>query len=68
MVHNPLPEPVERTVVLPLYYTGLKDFAWIREQNGELKKYPLDGRQRALVPVSIPARGRTWLVVEATGP
>ncbi len=68
MVHNPLPEPVERTVVLPLYYTGLKDFAWIREQNGELKQYPLDSRQRALVPVRIPAHGRTWLVVEATGP
>ena len=68
MIHNPLPEPVERTVVLPLYYTGLKDFAWIREQNGELKRYPLDGRQRALVPVRIPARGRTWLVVEAAGP
>jgi hypothetical protein len=64
MVHNPLDQPVEREVALPLYYTGLEKAAWIREQDGKLKKYPLDRQYRAFVPVKIPSRGRTWLVAE----
>jgi hypothetical protein len=65
MIHNPLDEPVERTVTLPLYYTGLTDSVRIREQDGELRSYRLDRQQRASVSVKIPANGRTWLVVEA---
>lgn len=64
MIHNPLDHPVQRTVSLPLYYAGLEKKAWIREQNGRLKQYDLDSQNRAFVPVTIPAKGRTWLVVE----
>lgn len=65
MIHNPLTVPVERVVTLPLYYSGLVDAALIREQEGEMKRYPLDRQNRAFVPVTIPPQSRTWLVVEA---
>jgi hypothetical protein len=64
MIYNPLDEAVERTVELPLYYTGLTDAAMIREQGGEAKKFKLDRSYRVFVPVRIPARNRTWLVME----
>ena len=64
MIHNPLPVAVDRIVTLPLYYTGLRKSALIREQGGKGRRYDLDDRQRAFVPVRIPPGGRTWLVVE----
>ncbi len=65
MIHNPLETAVTRDVILPLYYTGLQGSAKIREQDGRPKRYRLDAQGRAVVPVTIPAASRTWLVVEA---
>lgn len=67
MVHNPLETEVEREIYLPLYYSGLDKTASIREQEGELRQVELDSRQRAKVHAKIPAHGRTWFVVQATG-
>lgn len=64
MFYNPLPRPVERTFVLPLYYTGLKDSAWIRQEDGRPLRHRLDRYHQAAVRVSVPASGRTWLVIE----
>ena len=64
MIYNPLDEAVERTVELPLYYTGLSETAMIREQEGNARKFKLDRSFRVFVPVRIPARSRTWLVIE----
>ncbi len=68
MVHNPLSEPVEREVLLPLYYAGLADAARVRQEDGPYRPVSLDRQCRALVTVRIPAHGRTWLVVEAPEP
>ncbi len=64
MVYNPLAEPVQRTLRLPLYYTGLTDTAQIREQEGQLKTFKLDRGFNVSVPVTIPANSHTWLVIE----
>ncbi len=64
MIYNPLNERVERTVTLPLYYTGLTDRALIRTEEGAPKKFKLNRACQVVVPVRIPARGRTWLVIE----
>ena len=64
MVYNPLAEPVQRTLRLPLYYTGLTDTAQIREQEGQPKTFKLDREFNVSVPVRIPASGYTWLVIE----
>jgi hypothetical protein len=61
---NPLREHMTRTVRLPLYYAGLTDTAWIREQeNHEAKRYRLDRDYRVPVTVTLPPRGITWFLI-----
>jgi len=64
MVYNPLDVPVNRTLTLPLYYTGLTGTARIREQEGEAREVRLNSKSEAEVTLSLPARGLTWLVIE----
>jgi hypothetical protein len=64
MFYNPLPQVVERDFTLPLYYTGLKDAAWIRQEEGKARRFRLDRYHQATVKVKIPAQGRTWLLIE----
>jgi hypothetical protein len=64
MMYNPLSQPVNRTIQLPLYYTGLSDIARIREKEGGPRTFQLDREFNANVPVTVPARGHTWLVIE----
>ncbi|MHC1766823.1 MAG: alpha-galactosidase [Verrucomicrobiia bacterium] len=65
VVYNPLDRPVERTLRLPLYYAGLTSTARVREQEGEFKTFKLDRECRIEVPVRVPARKVTWLLIEA---
>ncbi len=60
MLYNPLPEPVTRTIRLPLYYTGLKRTATITIKDTAPRRYTLDGRQTANITVTIPANGYLW--------
>jgi len=61
---NPLAETLTRTVRLPLYYTGLSDTAWLREQDqGAAKRYRLSRDYSLEVPVTLPPRGVTWFVI-----
>jgi len=64
MVYNPLNRPVKRTLVLPLYYTGLSETALIRREEEQPAAYKLDRRCRAEVPVELPAGGVTWFAIE----
>ncbi len=61
---NPLPEVVEREVVLPLYYTGLSERARVREKEGEARVVALGRDHSIRIPVRLPARGFTWIVIE----
>lgn len=65
MLYNPLPQPVTRKVTLPLYYTGLSRSARIREKEGPVKQYTLDGDHKVNVTVTIPAGSYTWLVINS---
>lgn len=65
VIHNPLGHEVEREVVLPLYYAGLEDTAFLREQDGKPKRIKLDAERCGHVNLKVPAHGHTWLVVEA---
>jgi len=64
VVHNPLEVDVQRTLSVDLYYTGLTGLARVREQGGEAKELRLDRRFRIELPVTVPARGWNWFVVE----
>lgn len=55
---------IERTVKIPLYYTGLTDKARVRVEDGKVKTYRLNRDYTVEITVRIPANGHTWLVVE----
>lgn len=68
MIYNPLPQSIERTLRLPLYYTGLADTTVIRREDGSTQKLALARDYLAAVNVSVPAHGRTWVIIEAPAP
>jgi len=63
MIYNPLDEPIQRHIRLPLYYTGLTNRAEVRQEAGRMQKIRLARDYSAEVAVTVPARGRTWLVI-----
>jgi hypothetical protein len=63
MLYNPLAEPIQRRIRLPLYYTGLTDHALVRHQDGSAEEVQLARDYSAQVTVELPAHGRTWLVI-----
>lgn len=64
LVFNPLEEEVTKTINLPLYYTGLTGSAKIRQEDGTAKTYQLDGTSSVKLPVTIPAGGFSWFIIE----
>lgn len=65
VIYNPLDQAIERTIRLPLYYTGLTEAALVRTPDGQVRQLRLSRDYRAGLEVRIPARERTWLVIEA---
>lgn len=65
MFYNPLRQPIQRRIRLPLYYTGLTDNAVVREEKGKPYRIKLARDYSAEVNVSIPAHGRTWVTLQA---
>jgi len=61
---NPLDEAVERVWKLPLYYTGLRDRASIRDGDGEVREYGLDREYAVELVVNVPGRGMSWYIIE----
>jgi len=56
MIYNPLPEPIDRTIRLPLYYAGVQHH--VRVRFGEVDSLrPLDSRSQLELRVHLPARG-----------
>ncbi|MBW7928492.1 MAG: hypothetical protein H3C58_10500, partial [Fimbriimonadaceae bacterium] len=61
--YNPLEEPIERTIRLPLYYTGLNTTATIAIEDKKPKRVRLARDHSVTLTVKIPAQGMTWAVV-----
>jgi hypothetical protein len=64
VVHNPLKEAITRNVKVNLYYSGLSGIAMISEQEGKPIKYQLDRDYNLTIPVTIPAKNHTWIVIK----
>jgi hypothetical protein len=64
LVFNPTPRPVERTLRLPLYYTGLSRTARIRESDKPFKLFRLSRDYSVELPIHIPAHSFQWYVIE----
>ncbi len=67
MIYNPLNEPIERRLRLPLYYTGLAGGARVQHDDGRSEAVKLARDYSAEITVKIPARGRTWMIISANG-
>ncbi len=64
MLYNPLREKMERTITLPLYFTGLTTTAQVAEKSGKTKEYKLNRNYEIEVTVTLAPDSYTWLVVE----
>lgn len=64
LVWNPLDEALEATLTLPLYYTGLRERALIREQEGAARPHTLDRAGNAEIHLRLPPQAGTWLLIE----
>ena len=63
--HNPTGQVMEKTMAVPLYYTGLDGLARVREQDGTSVPYNLDRDHKIYLTVRIAPHGRTWFIIEA---
>ena len=65
VVFNPLDQEVQQTLRVNLYYTGLKNSAWLRERsgNGRLIEIAADGV--AEIEVTVPAGGMSWVTLQS---
>jgi hypothetical protein len=64
MLYNPLNETIRRKIRVPVYYTGLRGYAMVREREGALRKLPIDGNQELELSFTLPPGGHTWFVLE----
>ncbi len=64
ILYNPLHETIKKTITLPLYYTGLKDSALIQTDSGKIQHIKLNNRGEAVVTITIPPLGYTYLTVK----
>ena len=63
-VYNPLDVPVHKEIKIPLYYTGLTDKVIIKEQDKNVQVYTLERDYSVTIPITIPAKGYNWYIVE----
>ena len=65
VVFNPLPERIEKTLSVPLYYTGLEYNAAVHHEGGDPSSFTLQRDYAIDLPVSVPANGMTWYTITA---
>jgi hypothetical protein len=63
MLYNPTKESINRTIRLPLYYTGLQQTATISEQDNKPKKFTLNRDYSVDFTFSLQPGSYTWFVV-----
>ncbi len=64
MIYNPLDQSVDKTLTIPLYYTGLNRTATVSERDSTPKVFELDREYRIALRLNMPARGVSWFVFE----
>ncbi len=63
VIYNPLNVPIERSIRLPLYYTGLTMGAILRREDGTTEQFALARDYSTTVTFKVPARGRSWAII-----
>ncbi len=60
VVYNPVDRELEEEIVLPLYYSGLQGSCQMAENDGKASRVKLDGKQRLVLKVKVPAKSCVW--------
>jgi len=63
MLYNPLNYKITRRLEIPVYYTGLSQFATISEQDGRKKKNKINRDYNISLEITLPPRGYNWFVI-----
>ncbi|WP_420147563.1 alpha-galactosidase [Spirosoma sp.] len=63
-IFNPLNVKINRTIKLPLYYTGLSETVTIRQSEGKATTYRLNRNYEVEIPVEIEPESYGWWVIE----
>lgn len=63
-VYNPLLTDIERTIRVPLYYTGLHDKVRVKEQDDKARTYTVGRDYSISLKIRIPAKGFNWYIFE----
>ncbi len=63
--HNPTGKTIEKSVAVPLYYTGLTRLACVRERDGTAVPYTIDRDNKIYLTLRVAPHGRTWFIIEA---
>ena len=64
MLYNPLKQKINRTIELPLYYTGLTNVALVKEKEGIARKYTLNRDYGIQLTFTLEADSYTWFQIE----
>jgi len=65
LVFNPLNEPIEKEITVPLYYSGLTESTIVKERGTSAgKKHKLARDYTIKLKIVIPAEGYNWYVME----
>lgn len=64
LVFNPTDKAIQKKIKVPLYYTGLKKRAKIREQEQKAKTYKLDRDYHIELEVKVAPNWYNWYVIE----
>lgn len=64
MLYNPLKTKVTRTIKLPLYYTGLRNKAMIRQGDGKVREYSLNRQYDVELTVELEPESYGWWIIE----
>ncbi|WP_422081518.1 alpha-galactosidase [Ulvibacterium sp.] len=63
LLFNPTTKDIKEKITIPLYYTGLMDYAAVLDKDGIEKRYELDRNFDVTLEVAIPATSSTWFVI-----
>lgn len=64
VVYNPTDQVIRKKIKVPLYYSGISDFAKIREQENHPKLYKLDRDYKVELEITIQPKGYNWYAIE----
>jgi hypothetical protein len=66
MVYNPLDEPIERELTVPLYYTGLQGAANVQSVDAQVHQVAIAADGTARMPITVSARSRMWYLFKSS--